>query len=184
MRLSVLAVSTMLSPVLLAQVRVPEAEPNGTPATAQSILIGDQIDCGLAAGEQDWFSFTVAAAGRIRIHTTNAGTAALPAYGDTRIALLDGTGTTYLAIDDDTRGPGNGWCSELQLNVAAGTYMCQVVQWSLADVGPYSLEVSSITPVVYDGVEAEPNDTHLTATPTGLPSRGSSSLPSDSSGTR
>jgi len=169
MRFIALAVSSMLSPVLLAQTRVPEVEPNNTNATAQPILVGDQIDCSLpAAGDQDWFVFTVPAAGRIRIHTSNAGTGALPAFADTRIALLDATGTTYLAIDDDARGTTNGWGSELQTNITAGTYMCQVTQFALTDLGPYSLEIASITPVVYDGVEAEPNDSHLTATPTGV----------------
>jgi hypothetical protein len=159
MRFSVLAVSTILSPVLLAQTRVPEVEPNGTPATAQPILVGDQIDCNLVAGEQDWFSFALAAAGRVRIHTSNT---------DTRIALLDGTGTIYRAIDDDARTSTNGFSSELQLNLAAGAYMVQVVGFTATTAGLYSLEVGSITPVVYDGLEIEPNDTHLTATPTGV----------------
>ncbi|HZN38595.1 MAG TPA: DVUA0089 family protein [Planctomycetota bacterium] len=151
--------------MLRAQTRVPEVEPNNTPATAQAILVGDQIDCNLVlvAGEQDWFSFTLAAAGRIRVHTSGINTTA-----DTRIALLDGTGTTYLAIDDDARGGTQSWSSEVQLNVAAGSYMVQVVPFDAAATGLYSLEVASITPVVYDGVEAEPNDTHTTATPTGV----------------
>ena len=170
MRFIALAISTTLSPLLLAQTRVPEVEPNNTNLTAQPILVGDQIDCSLpAAGDQDWFVFTVPAAGRIRIHTSNSGTVVLPlTFADSRIALLDATGTTYLAIDDDARGTTNGWGSELQMNIAAGTYMCQVTQFSTTDVGPYCLEIASITPVVYDGFEAEPNDSHLTATPTGV----------------
>ncbi|HEU4417356.1 MAG TPA: DVUA0089 family protein, partial [Planctomycetota bacterium] len=158
-------VSSLLSPVLLAQAHVAEVEPNDTPATAQAILVGDQIDCDLAAGEQDWFLFTLAAAGRVRIHTSSR-TGFLDGV-DTRIALLGGTGTTYRAIDDDSRGSGQGWTSEIQLNIAAGSYMVQVVGADAMESGSYSLDVGSITPVVYDAFEAEPNDTHLTATPTG-----------------
>ena len=162
MRLSVPAACLALSPVLLAQARVTEAEPNNTPATAQLIQVGNQIDCNLALGEQDWFRFTLAAAGRIRVHTSGVSTTA-----NTRIALLDGTGTTYLAIDDDARGSAQSWSSEVLLNVPAGTYMVQVVPFDTAATGLYALEVATITPVVYDGVEVEPNNSHTTATPTG-----------------
>ncbi|MBL8754370.1 MAG: pre-peptidase C-terminal domain-containing protein, partial [Planctomycetes bacterium] len=161
MRLSALCLSSLaLSPALLAQTRVAELEPNNSNAAAQAIAVGDQIDGSLAAaGDQDWYSFTLAANGRVRIHTSNS---------DTRIALLDGTGTIYRAIDDDARGVNNGFSSELQLNLSAGNYMVQVVGYLGTATGPYSLEVSSIDPVVYDGNEIEPNDTHLTATPTGV----------------
>lgn len=159
MRLSPLLLSSLaFAPSLLAQ-RIPEVEPNGTNATAQAIPVGAQIDCNLAAGEQDWFSFTLPAATRIRIHTTGA---------DTRIALLDGTGTIYRAIDDDSRTSTQVYASELQLNIAAGTYMIQVVGFTATIAGLYSLEIGELTPVVYTGSEVEPNDSHLNATPTGV----------------
>ncbi|MBM4247439.1 MAG: hypothetical protein FJ148_27235, partial [Deltaproteobacteria bacterium] len=159
MRLSPLLLSSLaFAPSLLAQ-RIPEVEPNGTNATAQAIPVGAQIDCNLAAGEQDWFSFTLPAATRIRIHTTGA---------DTRIALLDGTGTIYRAIDDDSRTSTQVYASELQLNIAAGTYMIQVVGYTATIAGLYSLEIGELTPVVYTGSEVEPNDSHLNATPTGV----------------
>lgn len=161
MRLPLLLSSLAFAPSLLAQ-RIPEVEPNGTAAAAQPILVGQQIDASLTANEQDWFSFTLAANTRIRVHTTNI---------DTRIALLDGTGTTYLGIDDDARTSAQGYSSEITMNVAAGSYMVQVTGFSGSVSGSYSLEVAEITPVVYDGVEVEPvagaNDTHLTAIPTG-----------------
>lgn len=158
MRLSPALLSIVsLTPALLAQ-RLPEVEPNDTNATAQAIVIGTQIDCNLAAADQDWFTFTVAAAGRIRIHTSNT---------DTRMALLDAAGTTYLAIDDDGRTSTNGYSSEIQCNIAAGSYMVQVVGFTSTTTGLYSLEVANMTPVVYDGLEVEPNDTAATATPTG-----------------
>ena len=161
MRLTLLLSSLLFAPSLLAQ-RVPEVEPNGTAATAQPILVGTQIDATLVAGEQDWFSFSLPTNTRIRIHTTNI---------DTRIALLDGTGSTYLGIDDDARTNANGYASELALNVAAGAYMVQVVGFTASTTGSYSLDVAEITPVVYDSVEVEPvlgaNDTHLTAISTG-----------------
>jgi hypothetical protein len=163
MRLPSLCLSSLLlSPCLLAQ-RFPEVEPNGTNATAQAIAVGTQLDASLAAGEQDWYSFTLAAATRIRIHTSNA---------DTRVALLDAAGATYLAIDDDARTSTNGYSSEIALNVAAGSYTIQVVGFSTSSAGAYSLEVAEITPVVYHGAEVEPNDTYLTATPTTLASVG------------
>lgn len=159
MRLSPLVFSSLaFAPALLAQ-RIPEVEPNGTAATAQAILVGTQIDANLAAGEQDWFSFTLPVNTRIRIHTSNT---------DTRMALLDASGTTYLGIDDDARTSTNGYSSEITLNIAAGTYTIQVVGFGTTTAGLYSLEVGELTPIVYDGVEVEPNETHLTATPTGV----------------
>src|SRR5690349_620988 len=158
MRLAKLFVSLLFAPALLAQ-RFPEIEPNDTPAQAQAITVGTQIDANLVAAEQDWYRFTLPAATRIRVHTSNA---------DTRIALCDSAGTTYLAIDDDGRTVANGYSSDITLNVAAGTYTVQVVGFAATVAGPYSIEVAQITPVVYDGMEVEPNDTYLTATPTGL----------------
>lgn len=160
MRLSLLSASLLLAPAVMAQ-RFPEIEPNDTPATAQPVTVGTQIDAALSAStDQDWFSFTVAAYTRVRIHTSGI---------DSRIAILDGTGTTYLAIDDDTRTSTYGFSSELALNLSAGTYMVQVVPYSTTiTFGSYTLDIAELPLTVYDGVEVEPNDTHLTATPTGV----------------
>lgn len=164
--LTALLSSLALAPSLLAQ-RIPEVEPNDTNATAQAIPVGAQIDCTLAAANQDWFSFTVASATRLRVHTSGLTTGA-----DTRIALLDSTGTVYLGIDDDARGSTtSNFASDITLNVAAGTYMVQVVGFNSTSAGGYSLEVGELTPVVYDGTESEAapggNDAVATAIPTG-----------------
>ncbi len=168
MRFTPLCITSLaLAPALLAQ-RFPEVEPNGTNATAQAIAVGTQIDCSLVAAEQDWFSFSVATNTRIRIHTSGLTTGA-----DTRIGLLDSTGTVYLGMDDDARGSTtSNFASDLTLNVAAGSYMVQIVGFSATSAGGYSLEVSELTPVVYDGTEAaEPtpgsNDSAATALTTG-----------------
>ncbi|HEX6813556.1 MAG TPA: PPC domain-containing protein [Planctomycetota bacterium] len=164
MRQSSLCLSALvLAPALLAQ-RVPEVEPNNTAATAQAVTIGTQVDSNLVAGEQDWYSFTVAAYTRVRIHTSNT---------DTRMALCNAAGTTYLGIDDDGRTTTNGFSSEITLNIAAGTYTVQVVGFTSTTAGLYSLEIAEFAPVVYTGNEVEPNDTHLTATPTTLLAGGS-----------
>ncbi len=159
MRLSPLCLSTVLfAPALLAQ-RFPEVEPNGAAGTGQVVAIGTQIDANLVAAEQDWYSFSVTSSTRVRIHTSNT---------DTRVALLDAAGTTYLGIDEDARTVTNGYASEITMNLAAGSYQLQVVGFTATTAGLYSLEVSEITPVVYDGSEIEPNETHLTATATTL----------------
>lgn len=157
MRLSTLSLSLLFTPALLAQ-RFPEIEPNDLPATAQLIAVGTQIDANLVAAESDWYRFVLTAAARIRMHTSNT---------DTRIALCDATGTTYLGIDDDARTSTYGYSSDITMNLAAGTYTVQVVGFGATTAGPYSMEVARITTMVYNGTEVEPNDTHLTATPTG-----------------
>lgn len=167
MRLStLLSASLLLSPALLAQ-RFPENEPNNTVGTAQAVAVGTQVDGGITPTDQDWYSFTLTAPTRIRIHTSSVPSTVLQ-HGDTRIALLDATGTTFLGIDDDARGATNGWTSDITLNIAAGSYTVLVVPFDGSVTGPYSLDIAEITRVVYDGSEIEPNDSHLLATPTGL----------------
>lgn len=170
MRLSPLCLSTLLfAPSVLAQ-RVLEVEPNNTAATAQAVTLGTQIDASLApVGDQDWYSFTLAASTRVRIHTSSINST-IVAHGDTRIQLWNAAGTTVLAIDDDQRGTTNGWTSDVTMNLAAGTYAVQVVPFDVATTtGPYSVEVAELSPArVYNGFEVEPNNTHLTATPTTL----------------
>jgi hypothetical protein len=168
--LSVCLSTLALAPVVLAQ-RVAEIEPNGTVAQAQVVAIGSQVDAQIDLNEQDWYQFTVASNTRVRIHTSSINST-LANHGDVRIALLDATGTTYLAIDDDGRGAASGWSSDLTLNVTAGTYTVQVVPFDGTVTGPYSFEVAEITPVVYTGTEVEPNNSHTTATPTTLPAGG------------
>ena len=153
---------------LLAQ-RVPEVEPNDTAATAQAVVLGTQIDCSLATGgDQDWFLFTLPANARVRMHTSTRPYNPFVLFADTRIQLFDATGTTLLGIDDNARGFFNGFTSDLTMNLAAGSYALQVFGSGSLAWGPYSIEIASITPRVYTGSEIEPNNDHLTATPTTL----------------
>lgn len=165
MRLSLLSASLLLAPTALAQ-RFPEVEPNDTPATAQVVTVGTQIDASLSAlMDSDWYTFTIPTFTRIRVHTSGQ---------DTRLALVDGAGTTYLAVDDDTRTSTYGYATELAMNLAAGTYMVHVASYASASTfGAYTLDIAELPLTVHDAVEVEPNDTHLTATPTGVLGAGS-----------
>ena len=81
-----------------------------------------------------------------------------------------------LGVDDDGRTATHGYASDITLNIAAGSYTIQVVGYLNTQTGPYSLDIAEITPVVYDGAEVEPNETHLTATPTGVSGAGARRL--------
>src|SRR5262245_59519105 len=88
----------VLTSVLIAQGRVFELEPqrtsgvNDSPATADPITLGNQIDCDLAFGDQDWFRFTTTG-GNIALYLSGDGATAV----DARMALFDNKGTTMLA---------------------------------------------------------------------------------------
>ncbi|MFO1078333.1 MAG: hypothetical protein U1E73_11485 [Planctomycetota bacterium] len=157
MRLSLLSASLLLAPAVLAQ-RFPEVEPNDSAATAQLVAIGTQIDSNLVAAEFDWYTFTVASYSRIRVHTSGL---------DTRIALADATGTSYFAIDDDSRTTTYGFASEIAINLLPGTYTVLVTGFTTSTAGAYTLDVATLPLTTYDAVEVEPNDTYSTATPTG-----------------
>src|SRR5262245_58731901 len=92
-----LAATTSLS----AQ-RILEQEPNGSAAAAQPVTLGSQVDANLAAGEQDWYSFTLTSAAEI--HAQTSGNFAINPSVDTAVFLYDASGTTLLAWDDSIRG--------------------------------------------------------------------------------
>ena len=146
---SAITSSLLLAPALLAQVRPPEVEPNDTAATANVLALGTEVQANLVAAEQDWYSFTIASAARVRIHTANT---------DTRITLYDAAGTAPLAMDDDGRGSGNGFSSDLFLNLQAGTYTVKVEGYSTTTTGLYSIEYALFPLKVYTQSEVEPND--------------------------
>src|SRR5262245_16558568 len=84
------------------QQRVLEQEPprrhgfNHSPLTAELITrLGNQIDCDLDFGDQDWFTFTTTG-GNIALYLSGEGVTAV----DARIALFDNKGTTMLAFCD------------------------------------------------------------------------------------
>ncbi len=127
--------------------RVAEVEPNNTSAAAQAIVLGSQVDATLAAGEEDWFEFS-----------TTGGNAVLISHGptdvDTVFELFDSTGTTLLAVNDDT----DAFFSALSVDLAAGTYQLRVTGWGPTTAGPYQLELGEVATVGNTGTENEPND--------------------------
>lgn len=149
MRTSLLLGSALLAaPALLAQ-RFPEVEPNDTPALAQAVTMGTQIDANLLAGEDDWFSFSTTG-GNVRIFTSGVGSGAV----DTRIEIYDAAGTTLLAFNDDARS----LLSDFAINLTAGTYMARIYGFGPTTTGVYYLDIGEGTPKPYSGVEIEPND--------------------------
>jgi hypothetical protein len=133
-----------------AQIHVPEVEPNDTAAQAQALALGSQVDGTLVAGESDWYSFTTTSAGQMRLTTSGL---------DTRIVLWDATGLVGLGINDDCRAL---FSSDITINLPAATYTVQVVGFTAATAGNYSLDValpSASKP--FTVAEVEPNDTTL-----------------------
>src|SRR5262249_28714092 len=124
----VLPSSLLLSSLLCAQAHVPELEPNDTPATAQVVALGVQIEGSLAAGEQDWFRFSTAG-GNVPLYLSGAGATAV----DAQMALFDGFGATMLAFDDDARGV----LPALNLDLAAGTYLLRISGFSATSSGAW-----------------------------------------------
>lgn len=153
MRLSSIFALSALATTLAAQ-RGPETEPNNTSGQAQVVTLGSQLDAALTAGDEDWFEFT-----------TTGGNVALYAHGgvdtDTVFELFDATGTTLLAVNDDS----DGFFSAMSLNLAAGTYQLRVTGWAPSTSGPYQLEFGEIATVAATGSETEPNDSLAQADP-------------------
>ena len=151
-----LTTSLLLTTPLWAQ-RVPEVEPNDTPATAQAVLMGVQIDANLVAGEGDWYAISNTAGGQVRL--TISGTT------DTRLEVADATGQVVVAGNDDSRD----LQSDITINLAAGSYTVRVFGFDATSAGLYSLDIALETPAkVYTVVEIEPNDNLLLAQPVTL----------------
>lgn len=134
-----------------------ETEPNDVPAAADPIACGDHVEATLAAGDADWFTFTVAQPGALTLYT-NPG----PGGGitDTVLELRDAA-QQLLAVNDDARG----LFSVIRGNVAPGTYLVRVRHFSATGAGDYSLDVSCSTGPTIVPEAAEPNDQPATATP-------------------
>lgn len=138
-------------PALLAQ-RVAEVEPNDSVGVAQPLVFGQQVDCVLVAGEQDWFTFTLASTAEV--HLTTHGNFAVSSSVDTVVLLYDAAGTTRLAWNDGARGVH----SDLGVTLAAGTYTALVVGRQATTAGAYSIDLVQYAPTAIDTVEAaEPN---------------------------
>jgi len=160
---SALTSSLLLAPSLLAQVRPLEVEPNDTAATADALAFGTEVQANLVAGEQDWYTFTIASAARVRLHTSAV---------DTRLTLLDASGTTLLGLDDDGRTSSNAFASELFLNLQPGTYLAKVEGYSTTTTGAYTIEYGLFPLRTFTAAEVEPNDAYTSANVVTIPSTG------------
>ena len=140
-----------LCPALLAQ-RVAEVEPNDLVSSAQPLVFGQQVDCVLAAGEQDWFTFTMTGTGEVHISTS--GNFAVSPSVDTVALLYDATGTTRLAWDDGARSSH----SDIGVTLSPGVYTVLVIGKLATTTGAYSLDLVQYSPTVINTTEgAEPN---------------------------
>ena len=132
--------------------RVAEIEPNDTVAQAQPILAGRHIVANLAAGEQDWYSFTLASAAEIHLQTS--GNFSVNPSVDTVVLLYDSTGQVRLAWNDNQRGT----MSDCGVNLQPGSYTCLVMGKTTTVTGDYGLDFVVLPAAVIDVVEAaEPN---------------------------
>jgi hypothetical protein len=146
----------------LAAQRNPEIEPNDTVAQAQTLVAGAQVTANLAAGEQDWFTFTLAAPAEIHLRTT--GNFGVNPGVDTGVFLFDSTGTNRLAWNDNA----SGTLSDCGVNLAAGTYTVQILGKLAATTGDYGLDFVVLpASVIHTNEGAEPNgDPSLGGIPT------------------
>jgi len=147
----------LLLPVLalaagLAAQRLPEVEPNNTVGQAQTLVAGTQVTANLAAAEQDWFQFTLAAPAEIHLRTS--GNFGVNPSVDTGVTLFDSTGTTRLAWNDNAAGT----MSDCGVNLPAGTYTAMVVGKLATTTGDYGLDFVVLPAAVIQTNEtAEPN---------------------------
>ena len=147
MRIPVLAALPLLCPALTAQ-GTPEApEPNNGPATAAVLQPGAQAYGNITPGDEDWFKITLGAAADLRVWT---GPGFSNQIGDTRVRLLDSTGTTTLEDVDDGSFDTHGFYSVFsRSNVAAGTYYIAVLGYDPTTTGSYTLDVIAAPPGTY-----------------------------------
>lgn len=119
-------------------------ESNNTPATATAITPSSPLASNTIypAGDQDWFSFSVAAGDKARIETKNLGDGC-----DTYLEIYDTNGTTVIAVNDD-RALGDT-SSLLQYEFAsAGTYYARVTAYAgsdqIVEFGYYDIEMTLV----------------------------------------
>lgn len=147
----VLPLALALAAGLAAQ-RLPELEPNNTVAQAQPLVAGAQITANLAAGEQDWFQFTLS--GAAEIHLRTSGNFGVNPSVDTGVFLFDATGTTRLAWNDGAAGT----MSDCGVNLPAGTYTAMVMGKLATTTGDYGLDFVVLpAAVIHTNEGPEPN---------------------------
>ena len=158
---------------------IPEVEANNTAATAQSLNAvlaqeGSAVVAGeiRAAGDLDYFSFTVAAGSRVWAYVDTGGVQTAGAASRDSVLTLFNTDQTTLIEADDDDGTGNGRDAATEstqssviagtLLPGAGTYYLRLHEFNNDQIlAPYRLYVVITTA---SGVnEAEPNGTTATA---------------------
>jgi cysteine-rich repeat protein len=138
---------------------VGEVEPNNGGATASGPVASGVVTHAAITpiGDQDYFSFTLAATSDVIIETFDGnGPSTCVAGVDTVIQLLAPDGTTILANDDES-GPGS--CSRIHptnqtgaRQLAAGTYFARVQDFGNNSViASYTVRIT--VPVCGDGVQ-------------------------------
>lgn len=152
MHLKHVSLSVLALAASAAAQRILEVEPNDTAATAQVVVPGNHVVGSLLAAEQDWYTFTLAAAGQVRCFSSGG--------VDVEIHIFDSTGTVKHAWNDGSSNADAG------VTLAAGTYAARVNGYTTTTAGAYNFDLAvnpTNTPTVVEG--AEPNDTFATATP-------------------
>jgi hypothetical protein len=146
----------------LAAQRLPELEPNNSAPQAQALVAGTHLVANLAAGEQDWFSFTLAAPAEVHLRTS--GNFSVNPSVDTAVFLFDAAGATRLAWNDNAAGT----LSDCGANLPAGSYLVQVLGKLGTTAGDYGLDFVVLPAAVVQTTEgAEPNgDPGLGGVPT------------------
>ena len=149
--------------------KLAEVEPNDTPAAADAALPAITKTTNItgaisAIGDADLFKVTVATTRVVRFEIFDPSGTDCIAMPTTALALLDADGAE-LAIDvpqGDTAGSGIGGCAALVANLAPGSYYIKAARLSSGTLPAYFLQIQFETD---NGVEVEPNDTDLEATP-------------------
>jgi hypothetical protein len=159
---SAAALLALAATAALPAQRTAESEPNDVPAQAQLVQPGMEIEANLAAGESDWFTFTLTATQEVHCQTTGQYSTA---SFDLAAFLYDASGTTQLAWDDSGK---SGLLCDIGCVLPAGTYTCQVIGKTAVLTGDYGFELVTASPAVINAVEgAEPNDSPMSGgTPT------------------
>ncbi|MCU0866688.1 MAG: hypothetical protein MUC36_23130 [Planctomycetes bacterium] len=148
------ASSLLLAAPAFAQ-QFAELPGNNTSSTAQTFPIGQQCNANLAAGSEDWFTFTTPG-GYHLINTFGGETAST----DTTLTLYNAS-VTPLGYNDDAVSV----VSAINLDLPAGTYLVRVKGFSATSAGNYTLDISLPFAKPYTGTEVEPNDSIATANP-------------------
>jgi len=121
-----------------------EIEPNGTlpNATPQWSGFNTWIGAIYPAGDRDYYSFTLAAAGTVTL-TTHAVNDAASCPGDTLLHLDNSTGMPLSTNDDAAMGTGVPPCSSLTTMLQPGTYYTWVQRYlDQVTIPAYQLDIT------------------------------------------